>query len=92
LRKDHVELHLIHTALARQASGGGRLSIVTDAVDSVYARCKTEHVEIAAEIGDRPYGLRDFNIRDPDGNVIVFGMELGAAVRPGQPSLLEESS
>jgi len=34
---------------------------------------------VIVEPGDRDYGQRDFAIRDPDGNVLVFGCATGPA-------------
>lgn len=31
---------------------------------------------IAVEIGDRPYGIRDFSVRDPNGVDVVFGQDI----------------
>ncbi len=41
--------------------------------DELYQFHKSNNVEIAQQIGDRPYGIRDYAIRDPWGNMIVFG-------------------
>jgi hypothetical protein len=29
--------------------------------------------------GDRPYGMRDFDVDDPDGNRLTFGMGIGGS-------------
>jgi catechol 2,3-dioxygenase-like lactoylglutathione lyase family enzyme len=49
--------------------------VVAD-VDAMYARCARAGVAIALDIGDRPYGLRDFIIRDGDGYRLRFASPL----------------
>ena len=46
--------------------------IVVDDVDAMYRRATDNCVTIVHDIGDRPYGLRDFIIRDPDGFRLRF--------------------
>ena len=46
--------------------------IVVDDVDAMYRRATDSDVTIVHDIGGRPYGLRDFIIRDPDGFRLRF--------------------
>ncbi|MBI1385212.1 MAG: hypothetical protein GC150_09900 [Rhizobiales bacterium] len=48
---------------------------VADA-DALYRELKNDGVIIHREIGDMPYGMRDFDVRDPDGHIIAFGSDL----------------
>jgi hypothetical protein len=41
-------------------------------VDAYFAELQERSVE-ASEPGDRPYGMRDFELIDPDGNRLAFG-------------------
>ncbi len=72
LRRDEVSLHL---ALDRTGKIAGTSSccVFVKNVDALYKSCVENGVKIAREIEDSPYGLRDFNIEDPDGNIILFG-------------------
>ncbi len=45
---------------------------MVDDVDAMYRRATDNDVTIVHDIGDRPYGLRDFIIRDPDGFRLRF--------------------
>jgi catechol 2,3-dioxygenase-like lactoylglutathione lyase family enzyme len=47
-------------------------------LDGYYAECRARGAEIALELGDRPWGARDFRIVDPDGNRIGFAEVTGA--------------
>ena len=75
LVKDVVEIHLISTSSpnARQPSGSGYLSLLVDQVDDLYRRLKGFDAEIVVLPDDRDYGLRDFMIKDPEGNVLTLG-------------------
>ena len=72
LHRDDVAIHL---ALDRDGNKAGSSSccvFVTD-VDALYEACVAAGAKISRKIEDSPYGLRDFNLSDPDGNVILFG-------------------
>ncbi len=58
--------------LATPRGVGIDVRIVVDDVDAVYQRATDNDVTIVHDIGDRPYGLRDFIIRDPDGFRLRF--------------------
>ncbi len=59
--------------------------VVTDQVDSLYARLTGAGVKIVNEIEDKPYGSREFGIADPEGNRWFFGTYRGDP-RPGAAS------
>lgn len=46
--------------------------IISDA-DEQYAFHQANNVEITVPIDDRPYGIRDYRVKDPYGNSLVFG-------------------
>ena len=45
-------------------------------VDAVYEECKKNGANITTDIGDRDYGMRDFDITDPNGYRISYSMGL----------------
>ena len=45
-------------------------------VDAIYQELLSKNVDITDPIGDRDYGMRDFDIRDPDGNMLSFGKHI----------------
>ncbi len=75
LYKDAVQLMLIgaESPNARQGPGTANVSFFTDEVDDLFAACRDAGAEVLVEPADREYGQRDFAVRDPDGNVLVFG-------------------
>lgn len=53
--------------------GGGHVCVFCDEVDTYYKDITGRNALVLVPPGDRPYGMRDFAIEDPDGNVLVFG-------------------
>jgi len=56
--------------------------IVGGDIDGLYEFHRANGVEVAQEIGDRPYGLRDYIVRDLDGYYLAFGQNLFNAGPP----------
>lgn len=57
------------------AEGFGVYFVVGD-VEELCAFHRANGVEILVEPGDRPYGLRDYTVRDRDGYRLTFGQRL----------------
>jgi catechol 2,3-dioxygenase-like lactoylglutathione lyase family enzyme len=53
-------------------AGNGDVYVGLDGVDAYFAELQSRKV-ILGELADRPYGMRDFSVRDPSGNRLVFG-------------------
>ncbi|HEU0114351.1 MAG TPA: VOC family protein [Thermomicrobiales bacterium] len=53
--------------------------VMTPDVDAMWRRALANGARIVAPIANRPYGLRDFTIADPDG----FGVRFGAWLTAG---------
>lgn len=47
-----------------------RLSVFVDDADATQAQCRAAGAEICEEIETKPWGMRRFTVRDPDGNLI----------------------
>jgi catechol 2,3-dioxygenase-like lactoylglutathione lyase family enzyme len=73
--RDQVEITLTCRSDARPG-GISRIYIGIDAIDDYHAQLQRTGVPISVAIGDRPYGMRDFSLADPDGNVLTFGQPL----------------
>lgn len=84
-----IALGEVHILLAREelyASMGGvplgergagvDIRIMVPDVDAVYARCQESEIAIVHDIADRPYGLRDFIMADPNGFRLRFASPL----------------
>lgn len=68
-----VNLGDVSIHLMRGDAGPGEVYFVVGNADELYGFHKANGVEIVVEPGDREYGLRDYGVRDPDGNELGFG-------------------
>ncbi len=73
--RDEVELTLASRADAKP-DGISRLYLHIDGIDDYHAQLLDAGVVITVAIADRPYGMRDFSVTDPAGNVLCFGQAL----------------
>jgi catechol 2,3-dioxygenase-like lactoylglutathione lyase family enzyme len=70
-----VYLNLNARGAARTAIGCGELYLLVDDTDAFYLRLADSGIAFDCLIGDRDYGMRDFALRDPDGNRIGVGAQ-----------------
>jgi DNA-binding MarR family transcriptional regulator/catechol 2,3-dioxygenase-like lactoylglutathione lyase family enzyme len=71
-----VNLHISSSYPYKNNTGHGNLYIFCDETESLYRRLDAAGVDFYSRISDREYGMRDFAIKDPDGNQIGFGTSL----------------
>lgn len=58
--------------------------VYVEDADALLTEFRAKGVTIEREIENTPYGLRDFDIRDPDGHIICFGHDIDPTVKaPG---------
>ena len=55
-----------------EAPRGVKVAVEVDDVNALYDRIRNAGVEVVDPIGDRPWGHRNFEIRDPSGLSLVF--------------------
>lgn len=79
LCRDKVSLHLISADRTSRLPGNGAVAIFVDDADALHADLVMRGAKVQEAPADRPYGLRDFNAFDLDGNQLVFGSEIGGA-------------
>lgn len=70
--RDNAALHL---ARSKHPPSGVRLFFWVRDVDMLYQEVVGRGVAIDVPIGTRPYGVRDFSIRDPNGVVVILGQD-----------------
>ena len=68
--RDSISLDLISAPEGR--SGTAMAYVQLSGVDAYFSELKGRNLQLN-EPGDRPYGMRDFEIVDPDGNRLAFG-------------------
>lgn len=73
-RDDAVSIHL-SKRLDNQKSSDEHVTlyIFTHDVDALHKEFEHKEVNISTPIGNREYGMRDFDVKDPDGHIISFG-------------------
>lgn len=68
--RDSIALDLIASPASRR--GTAMVYIQLSGVDAYFAELKSRNVEVS-ELGDREYGMRDFETVDACGNRLAFG-------------------
>lgn len=53
-----------------------RLAVFVDDADMAYAKYRAAGAEIVDQIETKPWGLRGFTVKDPDGNLIGIAHEV----------------
>ena len=65
----------LHFAKGEHTTMGVRIFLWVRDVNALYDEVVRQGVAIDVPIGTRPYGIRDFSVRDPNGVVIVLGQD-----------------
>jgi uncharacterized glyoxalase superfamily protein PhnB len=75
IKHGNVLLHLSSSLNPgkKKEPGAGHVCIDCDEVDAYYVSVREKGADISAPLDNRPYGMRDFAVDDPDGNTLVFG-------------------
>jgi len=72
LQSGNTELHLTETEAPRETIA----YFFVDGVQMYYEEVRRHGAQITREIEDHPWEMREFEVADPDGNLIVFGEHL----------------
>jgi len=78
--RGEATIHLQAASATKRQPGQSAANIFTADVDAYYAEIEQRYATAETPPDDRPYGMRDFDIRDPDGNSLCFGTESRAKV------------
>ena len=73
VERDDVANHLQAASETKRRPGHGAINVFVTGVDALYQELKARGARTTEEPADRPYGMRDFNIVDLDGNELCFG-------------------
>ena len=77
LCRDEVAIHL--RAGTGWTPGNGAIAVFVKDVDALHAELIGRGVKVLKPPQDYDYGMRDFDVTDPDGNQLTFGMETQSA-------------
>ena len=75
LCRDEVALHLLGAGETTRLPGNGGVSVFVKDVDSLHAQLAERGAKVVKPPQTYDYGMRDFDVIDPDGNQLTFGME-----------------
>lgn len=75
VERDGVIIHLQAASETTRQPGHGAVNVFVTDVDALYRELKARGARTLNEPKDYPYGMRDFDVHDLDGNHLCFGME-----------------
>jgi uncharacterized glyoxalase superfamily protein PhnB len=75
VERDDVAIHLQAASETKRQPGHGAVNIFVTDVDALYEELTSRGARTLNEPKDYPYGMRDFDVHDLDGNHLCFGME-----------------
>jgi uncharacterized glyoxalase superfamily protein PhnB len=75
VERDNVLIHLQAASETKRQPGHGAINVFVTDVDALYKELKSRGARTLNEPKDYPYGMRDFDVLDLDGNQLSFGME-----------------
>ena len=75
VERDGVTIHLQAASESKRLPGQGAINIFVTDVDALYRELKAQGANTLNAPKDYPYGMRDFDVHDLDGNHLCFGME-----------------
>jgi predicted enzyme related to lactoylglutathione lyase len=78
LCRDKVSLHLIAARETKRLPGHGAICVFVKDVDAVHAELVKRGAQVIKAPQNYDYGMRDFDVVDPDGNHLTYGMEAPA--------------
>lgn len=76
LEREGAVIHLQAASHTKRQAGQGSVYIFVDTdIDALFRELAGRGACVEKEPQDYPYGMRDFNLSDLDGNDLCFGME-----------------
>ena len=75
IERDDLVIHLQAASETKRQPGHGAVYVFVTDVDALYQELKSRGARTLNEPKNYPYGMRDFDIDDIDGNHLCFGME-----------------
>jgi catechol 2,3-dioxygenase-like lactoylglutathione lyase family enzyme len=75
VERDGVIIHLQAASETKRQPGHGAVNVFVTDVEALYRELTSRGARTLNEPKDYPYGMRDFDVHDLDGNHLCFGME-----------------
>jgi catechol 2,3-dioxygenase-like lactoylglutathione lyase family enzyme len=67
-----VTIHLQAASQTARPAGASSLAVFVGSADEIYAELRERGARILKEPATYPYGMRDFDVADLDGNTLIF--------------------
>jgi predicted enzyme related to lactoylglutathione lyase len=77
VKMNEVILHLNASKENASRRGCGSVYLFCDEVDGYYEKVREKGAQITSALETWPYGMRDFQMKDLDGNLLCFGCSTG---------------
>lgn len=77
VKRDAVSVHLCASPENAARRGHGSVYVFCDEVDGYFRDVASRGAAVTSPLSTQPYGMRDFQIKDPDGNLLGFGKPVG---------------
>lgn len=84
VERGDVTIHFQAASATARQVGQGAINIFVTEVDALYEEFRASGAKLVTAPGDRPYRMRDFNLDDPDGNRLTFGMGIDTGIDSGR--------
>ena len=84
VERGDVTIHFQAANQTTRHAGQGAINIFVTEVDALYEELRANGARMVTPPGDRPYQMRDFDIDDPDGNRLTFGMGIDTGIDSGR--------
>jgi uncharacterized glyoxalase superfamily protein PhnB len=75
VKRDDLTIHLEAARESKRKPGQAAVYVFVTDVDALYRELKSRGARTQNEPKTYPYGMRDFDVHDLDGNALCFGME-----------------
>ena len=73
VERDNLLIHLQAASESKRKPGQAAVNVFVTDVDALYQELKSRGANTLNEPKDYPYGMRDFDVHDIDGNALCFG-------------------
>ena len=79
---DQCQLFLSLNPTVAKTARGQQISICVPGVDAFYEKHKANGANIISDIEDKPWGLREYTVEDPNGYHLRFGAHIESQYLP----------
>ena len=78
LKKEGIELHFFLFPGLNPLENYGQVYVRTNDIETLYKNLKESHVKIHPNgaLSQKPWGIKEFSLLDPDHNLLTFGESL----------------